>query len=194
MVTVSDVKQYLYCPRIIYFDHVIHVPKPPDLKLDVGKEKHEDMTKKELRRKGAIFYDPLLDEAEKLLKVDLASESLNLRGILDYLIMSGGEYIPVDYKFGFSNKGAAHLNHKYQLAAYALLVEDNFNTIVRRGYIHYDKDRINTRIDMNDEIRRRTIKVISDIGRIVVEEFEPEGTRMKTRCEDCEYSRYCENE
>jgi CRISPR/Cas system-associated exonuclease Cas4 (RecB family) len=33
MITVSDVKQYLYCPKIIYFDHVLHVPKPPDQKL-----------------------------------------------------------------------------------------------------------------------------------------------------------------
>jgi len=193
MVTVSDVKQYIYCPRIIYFDHVIHVPKPPDLKLAVGKEEHEDITKKERRRKGAIFYDPFLDEAEKLFKVDLESKALNLRGVLDYLIRSGREYVPVDYKFGFSKKGAAHLNHKYQLAAYALLVEDNFDTIVRRGYIHYSKDRINARIDFTDEVRDHTLKVISEIGKIVEEEIEPEGTRTKARCKDCEYSRYCEN-
>lgn len=192
MVTVSDVKQYLYCPRIIYFDHVLHVPKPPDLKLDIGKEKHDDITAREKRRKGAIFYDSFLDKAEKLFKVSLESETLGLRGVVDYLIKAEKEYVPVDYKFGFSNKGAAHLNHKYQLAAYALLVEENFSTIVRRGYVHYNRDRVNVRIDMTDEIRRRTLKQIREIREIVEEEIEPGRTRVAARCKDCEYKRYCE--
>jgi len=193
MVTVSDVKQYLYCPRIIYFDHVLHVPKPFDLKLSVGKEKHDTITSKEKRRKGALFYDPLLDHSDKLFKVELESERLGLRGVLDYLIKTEKEYIPVDYKFGFSKKGGVHLNHKYQLAAYSLLVEANFDTIVRRGYIHYSKDQINVKIDFNDDLRKRTLKLISDIKNIVEKEIEPSGTRMTARCVDCEYQRYCQS-
>lgn len=193
MVTVSDVKQYLYCPRIIYFDHVLHVPKPFDLKLSVGKEKHDSITAKEKRRKGALFYDPFLDHSNKLFKVELESERLGLRGVLDYLIKTEKEYIPVDYKFGFSKKGGVHLNHKYQLAAYSLLVEANFDTIVRRGYIHYSKDQINVKIDFNDDLRKRTLKLISDIKNIVEKEIEPSGTRMTARCVDCEYKRYCQS-
>lgn len=192
MVTVGDVKQYLYCPKIIYFDQILHVPKPPDLKLDYGKEIHDEMTRKDKRRKGAIFYDPFLDQAEKLFKVELESERLGLRGVLDYLIKTKGEYIPIDYKSGFSNRGMVHLNHKYQLAAYALLVEESFDTIVRRGYVHYSKDRINAKIDISDEVRRRTMKMIQEIRNIVEEEIEPARTRVSARCIDCEYKRYCE--
>jgi CRISPR-associated exonuclease Cas4 len=141
MIIVSDVKQYLYCPKIIYFDHVLHIPKPPDQKLETGKEKHDSITAKERRRKGALFYDPELDQAEKMFRVALESSSLGLRGVLDYLVKTEREFIPVDYKFSSSHNGGVHLNHKYQLAAYALLVEDNFNTIIRRGFIHYSKDR-----------------------------------------------------
>jgi CRISPR-associated exonuclease Cas4 len=191
-ITVNDVKQYLYCPKIIYFDHVIHVPKPPDQKLETGKEMHEDLTSKEKRRKGAIFYDPVMDQAEKLFRVNMESQSLGLRGVLDYLIKLGREYVPVDYKFGYSKEGAAHLNHKYQLAAYALLVEEGFDTIVRQGYIHYNRDRINARIDFNDDIRRRTLKVIHLINEIIRDDVEPVGTRNPGRCTDCEYKRYCE--
>jgi CRISPR-associated exonuclease Cas4 len=192
MITVSDVKQYLYCPKIIYFDHVLHVPKPPDQKLETGKEKHDDITGKERRRKGAIFYDSELDQAEKLFRVSLESSTLGLRGVLDYLIKTEREYIPVDYKFGLSNAGNVHLNHKYQLAAYALLVEDSFKTIVRRGYVHYSRDRINAKIDFTDEIRKRTMKMIREIGEIIQEEIEPSGARKPGKCADCEYSRYCE--
>lgn len=192
MITVSDVKQYLYCPKIIYFDHVLHVPKPPDQKLETGKEKHDSITTKEKRRKGAIFYDQELDQAEKLFRVALESNILGLRGVLDYLVKTEREFIPVDYKFGSSHSGAVHLNHKYQLAAYALLVEENFKTIVLRGFIHYSKDRVNVQIDLNDEIRRRTLKMIREIEGIIEEEIEPMGTRNPGRCIDCEYSRYCE--
>jgi CRISPR-associated exonuclease Cas4 len=192
MITVTDVKQYLYCPRIIYFDHVLHVPKPPDVKLDTGKEKHEEITGKEKRRKGGIFYDPELDQAEKLFKVSLESSTLGLRGVLDYLIKTDRELIPVDYKFGCSHNGAVHLNHKYQLAAYALLVEESFNTTVRRGYVHYSKDRLNARIDMSDEVRRRTLKMTSEVRRIIDDEIEPSSTKNMGRCRDCEYRRYCD--
>jgi CRISPR-associated exonuclease Cas4 len=192
VITVSDVKQYLYCPKIIYFDHVLHVPKPPDQKLDTGKEKHDHLTGKEKRRKGALFYDPELDQAEKLFRVALESSRLGLRGVLDYLIKTDREYIPIDYKFGYSHTGGVHLNHKYQLAAYALLVEDNFGTVIRRGYIHYSRDKINAKIDFTDEIRRRTLKMIREIGNIVEEETEPACTRNPGRCTDCEYKRYCE--
>ncbi|MGF3495899.1 MAG: CRISPR-associated protein Cas4 [Methanothrix sp.] len=192
MISVSDVKQYLYCPKIIYFDHVLHVPKPPDQKLDSGKEAHESITAREKRRKGAVFYDPELDSAEKLFRVELMSQSLGLRGVLDYLVKTEKELIPVDYKFGYSNNGAAYLNHKYQLVAYALLVEDCFRATVRRGFIHYSRERLNVRIDITDELRRRTMKTIMEIRRIVEDETEPTHSRNPARCTDCEYRRYCE--
>ncbi|MFZ2377235.1 MAG: CRISPR-associated protein Cas4, partial [Methanothrix sp.] len=98
---------------------------------------------------------------------------------------------PVDYKFGHSHKGSVQLNHKYQLAAYALLVEESFKTVVRRGFIHYSRDPINVRIDLDDEIRRRTLKVIREIAQIIEDEIEPAGTRNSSRCIDCEYRKYC---
>ncbi|MDM7934639.1 MAG: CRISPR-associated protein Cas4 [Methanothrix sp.] len=192
MITVGDVKQYLYCPKIIYFDHVLHVPKPQDIKLEAGRERHQEIAGKERRRKGAVLYDPELDQATKLFRVELESKRLGLRGVLDCLIRTESELIPVDYKLGSSSAGQAHLNHKYQLAAYALLVEECFSTTVRRGYVHYSRDRVNARIDMTDEIRMRTARTIEDVSRIVAEEIEPAGTRSSARCADCEYRRYCD--
>ncbi len=136
MITVSDLKQYFFCPKVVYYEHVLHVPKFKDTKLEEGKEKHEDITAKEKRRKGALFYDKALDSAEKILKTYIESKRLKLNGILDYLIKTDKEYIPVEYKYGFSDSGRAYRNHKYQLTGYALLVEECFHTIVRRGFIH----------------------------------------------------------
>ena len=72
------------------------------------------------------------------------------------------------------------------------LVWTGQETIVLGGFIHYSKDRVNVQIDLNDENRRRTLKMIREIEGIIEEEIEPMGTRNPGRCTDCEYSRYCE--
>jgi CRISPR-associated exonuclease Cas4 len=108
------------------------------------------------------------------------------------LIKTEREFIPVDYKFGLSHHGRVHLNHKYQVAAYALLVEENFSTIVRRAYVFYSRDRALARIDFSDEVRRRTLKMVREVRQIIEEEIEPASTRNPGRCTDCEYRRYCE--
>ncbi len=71
-------------------------------------------------------------------------------------------------------------------------MEENFNTIVRRAYVHYSIDKINARIDFSDEVRRRTQKMIREVKMIIQEEVEPACTRSPGRCIDCEYGRYCE--
>lgn len=191
MISVSDMKQYFFCPKVVYFTHVLHVPKFKDTKIEEGKEKHNDITAKEKRRKGAIFYDGELDRANKRFKIPLESEKLGLRGVLDYLIEMSDEYIPVEYKYGYSHRKKAYRNHKYQLLGYVLLVEDNFDTIVRRGFIHYNRDRVNIEILITDSLRKFALKTIVAINDIVEREVEPKGTRHKAKCTDCEYITYC---
>ena len=100
-----------------------------------SKQKHIAMAHKETRRKGAVFYDPALNEAEKFFQLTLESEKLGLKGVLDCLIRTGdGEYIPVDYKYQLSDHGRMHLHHKYQLVGYSLLADESFQTTVRRAH------------------------------------------------------------
>jgi len=191
MISVSDLKQYFFCPKVIYYEHVLHVPKFKDIKLEEGKEKHENIIAREKRRKGAIFYDKNLDSAEKILKTYMESRRLELNGVLDYLIRADREYIPVEYKYGFSNNGKAYRNHKYQLVGYAFLVEEHFHTIVRRGFIHYERDRTNVEVFITDDLRRHVLKAMDEIKRIIDEEMEPKPTKQKKKCADCEYLGYC---
>ncbi len=43
MLKVSDVKQYLYCPRIVYYTYVAPVPRRITFKMRYGKEQHVDL-------------------------------------------------------------------------------------------------------------------------------------------------------
>jgi hypothetical protein len=41
-VSVTDVKHYIYCPRLIYFDRVLHATPIFGSQQEEGKESHED--------------------------------------------------------------------------------------------------------------------------------------------------------
>lgn len=130
-VSVTDIKHYIYCPRLVYFDRVLHATPIFGSQQEEGKEQHEDYVWKELRRKDAIYYSLEFIGAEKLLFTSLSSPVLGLQGNVDCIIRTAkGEYIPVGYKNMSSGKGKVCMDHKYQLVGYALLVEDCFGRLL----------------------------------------------------------------
>src|SRR5208337_5685384 len=79
-VSVTDIKHYIYCPRLIYFDKVLHATPIFGSQQEDSKKLHEDYVKKELRRKDAIYYSPEFVGTEKLLFASLSSGVLELQG------------------------------------------------------------------------------------------------------------------
>jgi len=67
-ISVTDVKHYFYCPRIIYFERVLHAKPQLGSQQKDGSERHEEYVKKEGRRKNALYYSPDFTEAEKILR------------------------------------------------------------------------------------------------------------------------------
>lgn len=88
---------------------------------------------KELRRKDAIYYSSEFVNAEKPFFVPLSSAILGLQGVVDCIIQTkSGELVLVDYKNMASNHGKIWMDHRYQLVAYALLLDENYGVQVRR--------------------------------------------------------------
>jgi len=136
---VSDIKQYFYCPRIIYFTYVCPVPRKSTFKMDMGKEEHEAIQELEKRR---LLKHYGLEEGSREFHLKLSSARLHLNGTLDLLIRSPQGFFPVEFKFS-SRKPS--LNHKYQLAAYALLVEDYYGVAIRQGFLYFHPIKKSTR-------------------------------------------------
>ncbi|MCS7120440.1 MAG: PD-(D/E)XK nuclease family protein, partial [Candidatus Bathyarchaeota archaeon] len=111
LISVTDVKHYIYCPRLVYFDHVLHAQPILGSQQEESQEQHREYVHKELRRKDAIYYSPEFVGAEKLLFIPLVSKRLQLQGIIDCIIKTAkGEYVPVEYKNMNSNKGKAYMD------------------------------------------------------------------------------------
>jgi CRISPR-associated exonuclease Cas4 len=182
-VSVTDIKHYVYCPRLVYFDKVLHATPVFGSQQEDSKELHEDYVRKELRRKDAIYYSPEFVGAEKLMFTQFSSSSLTLQGNVDLIIKTArGEYVPVEYKNMNSDKGKVCMDHRYQLVAYALLVEENFGTIVKRGIVNYIPEELILQFEITPTMKSHVKRVLGHIKRIVRDEVLPPIRVAKQKC------------
>lgn len=183
--TVSDIKQFLYCARIPFHRYVTRATAVPTVKMAFGKEAHARTDRLERRRTLAEFE---LLEGEREFHVPLRSARLGLTGVLDMLLRAPRELIPVEFKDSVDPPG---LNHKYQLAAYGLLVEEQFGRIVRRGFIHLIPAKEVIEYPITPNMRRHVMRTLAAMRAVVVSDRLPPPPAHLGKCVDCEYRRYC---
>ena len=193
-VSVTDVKHYVYCPRLVYFDRVLHATPVFGSQQKEGKESHEDYVGKELRRTDAIYYSPEFVGAEKLLFNPLSSDALGLQGNVDLIIKTAkGEFVPVEYKNMRSDDGRVCMDHKYQLVAYALLIEENFGTIVKRGFVNYLPETLILQFEITPTMKSHVKRVLGHIKRIIQDEELPPIHVTKHKCQGgCGHKQTCQ--
>jgi CRISPR-associated exonuclease Cas4 len=182
---VSDVKQYAYCPRIPYYHYALPVEKRATFKMEHGKERHVDLQRLESRRKLRRYQ---LEGGERLFGVWLRSARLGLAGRLDLLIRTTTADYPVEFKH---TEGGVAANHRLQLLAYGLLVEERYGRPVERGFVYLlPKDDVQI-VEFSAEDREAVRLALSAIRESVLSERMPAATSIRSRCMDCEFRNYC---
>jgi CRISPR-associated exonuclease Cas4 len=193
-ISVTDVKHYIYCPRLIYFDHVLHAKPVFGSQQEEGKESHEEQVAKELRRKDAIYYSSEFVGAQKLLFASLSSDALGLQGNVDLIIHTArDEFIPVEYKNMNSDGGRVCMDHKYQLVAYALLIEEHFGTTVKSGIVNYLPEGLIVQFEITPTMKTHVKRVIGHIKRIIQTEELPPIRVASYKCQGgCGHKQTCQ--
>lgn len=184
---VTDIKQYLYCPRIIYFTYVCPVRKKVTRKMQYGQEAHLELDRLEKRR---TFRRYQFQHGERKFHTALYSPRLGLEGKLDMHIVAGGEIFPVEFKHSAQ---VPSLNHKYQLIAYAMLLEDAYNQPVRYGFIYSDYTGGGKVIPVAITPNARVFvkETLAKIRLLAAKELMPGKARAPGKCNDCEYGNFC---
>jgi CRISPR-associated exonuclease Cas4 len=182
--TVTDIRQHTYCPRIPYYRYTMPLERPVTAKMDLGKEEHETTSAKEARRTLKAYG---IEEGERRFGVDLYSGSLGLRGKIDMLIITPREIIPVEYKM----TGEVGLHHKYQLTAYAMLAEHTFGGTVNRTFAYLTPLKKAHEIPITPAMRAHVKKILAELRASIENERLPKPTPHRKRCTDCEYRRFC---
>lgn len=182
---VSDLKQYFYCPRIIYFTYVLPVERKVTVKMQEGAQAHLEAARLEGRRTLKAFG---IAEGRRFFRTALVSERLGLKGVLDMHVATPAGYFPVEFKD--TNRPLA-TGHKYQLTAYALLLEDHYGKPVRGGFVYFLPRRTLRYVEVTPGMRAYVKGVLEKIRRLVERQVFPEATLRRGRCRDCEYKNYC---
>lgn len=141
--------------------------------MEYGKEAHLELDRLEKRR---TFKRYNLSDAERKYHTKLYSTRLGLEGRLDVHIVAEGSVFPVEFKH--TSKGPS-LNHKYQLVAYAMLLEEAYNIPVRYGFLHLHPDGDIITIEITPNARFFIKEILEKIRTLVLEERIPPATAKK---------------
>jgi CRISPR-associated exonuclease Cas4 len=183
--TATDLKQWAYCKRIPYYRHVMPVEFARTYKMERGKNVEAAVEAMEKRR-GLRRYG--LDSGERRFGVWLRSERLGFAGKLDLLIVAGRKAYPVDFK---DTEGGARRNHRVQLAAYALLVEESLGFAVPSAFVYLIPSKELVRVEVGVRERAEVIAALEEMRKFIMDERIPEPTGVTARCVACEYRNYC---
>jgi CRISPR-associated exonuclease Cas4 len=184
-VRVHDLKQWEYCPRIVFYNTVMPVARKSTVKMERGKEVEVKLDALEGRRTLRRYR---LGEGERRFHVWVNSPVLGLSGKLDLLIVTPEACYPVDFKY---TRDRPRRNHVMQLAAYALLVEDAMKLPAPAAFVYLTPSDQLIRINVTERLKELVLVRISSIRQMVREELLPEPTSVRGRCEECEFRNYC---
>ncbi|MEA2074605.1 MAG: CRISPR-associated protein Cas4 [Euryarchaeota archaeon] len=188
-ITVSDVMEYLFCPRFIYFMHCLGIPQHEEKRYKVLKgralhEAREKVNKSYIRKK--------LQCVRKDVAVYLVSKRNHLKGEVDeVLFLEDGTAAPLDYKFA-EFKDKVYRTHKYQSALYGLMIANNYSVEVNRGFVCYTRSNYLVKdVKLSNNDFERAVARVNDVLEIIQKGFYPEATKNKARCVDCTYRNIC---
>ncbi len=182
---VTDVRQYLYCARVLHFRLGQPLHHRLSYKMNEGVLMHQRAG--ELERRRSLKAYGLTDGARRF-QVPLASARLRVRGQLDMLIERQHEVIPVEFK---NARAERQTNHRYQLTLYALLLDELGLKPVRRGFLFYLLDGRADEVVVTEGMRRFVTRTLREMQTLALTGSWPEGTRRLGRCRPCEYLRFC---
>jgi CRISPR-associated exonuclease Cas4 len=184
--TITDLKQFIYCPRIFYYQVCLPRIRPVTYKMEAGIAAHRDEPARSARRK-LIEEDDLEQPVERAYHVPVRSDRLGLTGQLDEVARVGDRWIPIDYKL--AKKAGEHF--RVQLTAYAMLLEDQYQVSIASGWLYLISARSRVEVRFTAALRQKVLDALDTMRAITASEIMPAPTEWRPRCADCEFRRFC---
>ncbi|MBO0791610.1 MAG: Dna2/Cas4 domain-containing protein [Ktedonobacteraceae bacterium] len=114
---VTDLKQYVCCPRIVYYHYCLPEIRPMTYTMQVGILAHQEEEEREARRSLKSYG---IEQGEGLFHYSAVSTSLGLKGKMDLVIIvpardsEGKEAVVVEYKHS-EQKAGSHFKPRQRI-------------------------------------------------------------------------------
>jgi len=185
LLPVTELRQWTYCPRVVYFHQVMPGAGVSTYKMHEGLRAQEMVESLEMRR---TLREYGLEGAEREFGVWLQDEGLGLSGKLDLLLRGAGVASVVDFKL---TSGEVGENHRMQLAGYAALVEAALGLKAGVTFVFRIPDNRVFPVEITEAMQGRVREIVAAVRQMKEREEMPEATLVRARCVECEYANYC---
>ena len=189
LLRVTDLKQYEYCPRVVFFQYCMPGVRPTTYKMEAGIAAQDRVEELEKRRSLRAYE---LVDGERHFNVSVQSMHLQCSGQVDLVVESqtddGTRLTPIDFKLSRRQPGP---HFKLQLACYALMLEEAWGVPVSTGYIYLIPRKQAIRVEIDKRLRQRAVRALGEIRMMIENERMLAPTKYRQRCIDCEFRRFC---
>ncbi|MBE9213244.1 CRISPR-associated protein Cas4 [Plectonema cf. radiosum LEGE 06105] len=176
-ITIASLNQYSYCSHRCWRMHC----------LGDFTENQYTIEGTSLHERVHTVSDGNREETWQVRAIWLKSEQYKLIGKSDLIELENGEWYPVEYKRG---KKGEWDNDELQVCAQALCLEEMTGKVVNVGYVYYAQTHQRQLIEINDELRQRTIETIQDVTRLLETGKMPQAVYSQ-RCKGCSLYEQC---
>jgi CRISPR-associated exonuclease Cas4 len=185
LLNVGDLKQWVYCPRVVFYHRFAPNAGVPTAKMQIALKAQEQVEPLESRRSLKPYG---LDAATRIFGPWLSSPDLGIQGKPDLILESSDRIAVVDFKL---TAGEATPNLQIQLAAYSLIAEQVYQKPASVGFIYRIPDSAVLPVPISLELRQSVLDTASAIRAMISSESLPDPTDFRKRCEDCEFANFC---
>lgn len=189
LVRVTDLKQYAYCPRVVYYQYCLPGVRPTTYKMQAGIDAQDRVEELEKRRSLREYG---LEEGARHFNIVLTSARLGCTAQIDLVVETGSgkehRLLPVDFKMSRREPGR---HFQLQLALYGMMLEEAWQAPAPEGVIYLIPVRRAVRVKLNRRLRADAGSMLASIRTMVTQERMPPPTPQRSRCVDCEFRRFC---
>lgn len=179
-----DFKNYLYCPRQIYYKYIQKFETEPTVKMISGQNMHLLFSRMEKRRSLKKYG---IEDFKRNFNIKIYSKDDMLSGEIDMVLSNETEMIAVDFKMTETMFLDGYI---LQLYAYSKLIRSQYGKKSDYGFLVFINTEKIKKIIFSKEIEEEYINIRNNIINMIDSERFPEIV-YEGRCFECEYVNFC---
>lgn len=187
--TPLDIRDYLYCPHILYLKRVRGIEEPETELMRRGKELYDLHRSRSKRRKTLLGLRKIVPD-EIWFNIELFSRKYRVFGVADAIYRVGTKYGVLEIKYS-EYRGKVSLDHLYQAISYAMMYEENFGKHIYWITLYYtENDRLISR-RFTKLHRDHWCDIVRRIWNIIDQGCPPRSNPDIRKCNVCFYRKIC---
>jgi len=188
MLTARDILNYIYCPRLIFYEKVLRQKQFQTFKQDNGIVKHAENVPSAKR----IIYGEWKLFPNRLFEVSVRSVKHGFLTRADLLMWNNSEGRVVQFKPKIPDFGIPFA-WKVQVCLEAICAVEMRLGKFQKGYIAPYYGGKPLCFDLDEQLIDSSVEIVKKVRKLIDDEEFPEMTNYPNRCKDCMYrGRLCE--